>query len=420
MAGMFGSAGKFLLNQAGINLLGRNFEAEKIRRQQREAVQAANMQAAGLLQPVPGQMRTAAIGNEGGEDISAAFAPQLEQGAARRRSAAEIAPELAMLQARTPGFNSTPYRELANFAKPSVRVGPDGSTYDEGDPGALAKRFATPTTINGWNVDAGAPQNRGAYFPKLPDGAIPDGRGGVVNATGLTGALSAQEEAQALGRTRGTMLNVPRSDGSTGLMTGAQYLGGEGAPGAQRGGFGISQAPGDAEYDKGVAKAEQERYQGLVTAGTNAGRKLATFRQISTLLRDVDGGRLTPAGTEIASALNSIGIKGIDKNLGNKQASEALMNQLVLEANGGSLGAGVSNADVAFLAKTGPTLMQSAQGRQTLINFAVAREERTQRVGQMARQWQQRGGRLDKPDRSGKTFYDYLDEWAEANPLVKP
>lgn len=406
-----------ILNQLGVNLLGVDFEGQKLRDALARKVMAANQQAAGLLQPVPGEERQAAVGNAEGADISAAFSPVMEQGPSRMRGPAEIAAELGRLSAGTPGFNPKPWSELANLGKPDLAVGPDGSVYNRNDPNLAGGRFRTPQAVANTIVDMGDPNNVNRVIPEAPvKGAMPvyDNMGRVTDwtlprgaAATIANAAGAESGGRAAGSAPYDFISIPGPDGQPMVVSKARAAGGvfEG------------QDPADAEYKKGIATAEQERYQGFLTAGQNAGKKLATYGRIQQLLKDVDGGRLTPAGTEIASALNSIGVS-IDKNLGNKQAADALMNQLVLEANGGTLGAGVSNADVAFIAKSGPNLMQSADGRQKLVAFAVAREKRAQQVAGMARQWTKGAGRLDKPDRAGKTFYDYLDEWSQANPLM--
>jgi hypothetical protein len=240
--------------------------------------------------------------------------------------------------------------------------------------------------------------NRG----RVVDWSLPQGAAGAI-----AGAAGAESRGRAAGSAPYDFISVPGPDGAPRVVSKERAVGGVFS----------GQSPDDAAYAGDIAKASAAQYNGIQTAGMNAGKKIATYQRISDLLAGIDGGRLTPAGTEMASALNSLGVK-VDPKLGNKQAAQALMNQLVLDANGGSLGVGVSNADVQFLSKTGPNLMQSAEGRQKLVKYAIAREQRAQTVAQMARQWQQRAGRLDAADRNGKSFYDYLDAWANANPLL--
>lgn len=388
------------------------------RRQEQQRMSMLN-HISGLLQPGYAEQAAPQVSLDNPEQNTAAgyqYQPPV-----RTRDPLNVnSPELPLLalQAKAMGVDVSSLLDVLKAQQPDVAVGPDGTPYNKKSMAGLPERFRNPTNINGWVADLNKPENEGEYFPQLPMGMIPNGQGGVTNTTGLTGALSAQEEAQALGRTRGTMFTVPRRSGGTGLMTGGQYLGGEGAPGQQAGGeFGLSQTPDDAEYAKGIAQQDQKRYEGFLAAGQSARSMEANLRRMQDLLQGVNTGRLTPTGKELASAAASFGIQ-VNPKWGNVEAADAIANKLVLDVMGGSLGAGFSNADRDFARSMGPQTAQTPQGRNQIIQFATLKAQRDQQVAQMARQWQQRAGRLDKPDRSGKTFYDYLDAWAEANPLV--
>lgn len=413
---MFGKGGQRVLNQIGMNLLGVDVmgmqSAAERRRQQQEFLDRFG----GMLKPEYAPTEDINVSLDPSQSNASTWQYQPPQ---RTRDPINInSPDLPaqVMEASRLGVNLKPIIDVLQAQQPDWAVAPDGSTYNKRGSG-LPGRFRTPQAVNDTIVDVGNPENENRVIPKAPvNGAMPvyDNRGHVIDWTlpqGAQATIANAAGAEAGGRAAGSapydFITVPGPNGQPMVVSKARAVGG-----AFEG-----QTPADAEYDKGLAAAEQERYQGFLTAGANAGKKLATYGRIQTLLKDVDGGRLTPVGTEIASALNSVGFQ-VDKNLGNKQAAEALMNQLVLEANGGSLGTGVSNADVQFIAKSGPNMMQSADGRQKLVAFAVAREKRAQDVAKMARQWQQRAGRLDRTDRNGKSFYDYLDAWAEANPLV--
>jgi hypothetical protein len=127
-----------------------------------------------------------------------------------------------------------------------------------------------------------------------------------------------------------------------------------------------------------------------------------------------------PLNVEMASALNSMGFQ-IDPKLGNKQAAAALANKMALElrdpSQGGGMPGSMSNSDREYLNKMVPGLSQSAEGRHQLVQMAVATQQRNADVAGLARQWTKGAGRLDKPDRNGKDFYDYLSEWSAAHPL---
>lgn len=429
MAGLFGKSKKYdplatvreepslaarLANQVGANLLGVDFIGMGRQRALGEAQRRFMNELGDSLAPGYEDGPPLQVGL-GGEPSQLEYTPPV-----RTRDPISInSPELAgiALKAARLGVPINQVLDVLKAQQPDIAVGPDGSTYNKKSSNVPA-RFATPTTINGWNVDSGDPANRGAYFPQLPSGMIPNGKGGVANVTGLSPAMQEQEEAQALGRTRGTMFTVPRRGGGTGLMTGGQYLGGPGARGLQaEGEFGVSQSPDDAAYAAETAKAAATQYTAIQTAGQRASGAISNYARIGQLLDGLNTGRFTPAGKEIAKAAASFGIQ-VNPAWGNVEAADALSKKLALDAMGGSLGAGFSNADRAFVEGMNPAIVNTPQGRKQIIAFGVARAKRDQQVAQMARQWQQRAGRLDKPDRNGKTFFDYLDAFAEANPLM--
>jgi hypothetical protein len=324
------------------------------------------------------------------------------------------------LQAQRLGVPITQLLEVLKAQQPDVGVGPDGSTYNKKSLNGIPQRFATPQNINGWNIDQGDPKNRGGYFPKLPDGMIPDGKGGLVNATGLTAAQQAQEEASTLGRTRGSMLTVPTRSGAPAVMTGAQYLGGEGgAGGAQALGAGVGQTPDDAAYRAEGAKTAAATYKALQDAGQRAQGSITRYTRIGSLLDGLNTGRLTPTGLEIAKTASALGYK-VNPKYGNLEAADALSNAIVLDVMGGSLGAGFSNADRDFAKSMSPAMTQTPQGRKLVVEYGIAKAKREQDIAGKARAWQQRFGRIDAADATGKTFQDYLEAWGEAHPMFPP
>lgn len=435
--GMFGNIGRAIVGPGrdGLSLLDRaaifataaegdprtalGLRQAGMQRQQEQQRQAIYQHIAGLLQPGYAEQAAPKVNlDDPGQNTAADY--QYQAPLRTRDPLNANSPELPLLalQAEAGGVDLGRVLDVLKAQQPDVAVGPDGRPYNKKSMAGLPERFRNPTNINGWVADLNKPQNEGQYFPQLPNGVIPDGQGGVTNATGLTGALGAQEEAQTLGRTRGSMFTVPRAGGGSGLMTGGQYLGGPGGPGLQSGGdFGVSQSPADAEYDKGVAQAEQKRYEGFLAAGQTARSMEANLRRMSGLLAGVNTGRLTPIGKDMASVATSFGLQ-VDPKWSNVEAAQAVANKLVLDFAGGSLGSNISNSDRSFFENMGPQTAQTPQGRQQIIGFALAKAHRDGQVAEMARKWQAGAGRLDKPDRSGRTFYDYLGAWVEANPLV--
>lgn len=391
--------------------------ADRMKRQQQQQFMA---QLAGRLGPQYAPTNNELTVGLDGEGNASTWSPEASINPVRTSNGLDInSPELPALalDAQRLGVDMKTLLDVMKAQQPDVAIGPDGTPYNKRSMAGLPTRFRNPTNVNGWVADLNNPTNEGQYFPDLGRGIIPDGKGGVANIGGLTPALQAQTEAETLGRTRGTMLNVPRPNGGTGLMTGAQFLGTPEQPGAQGQGFGLSQAPDDAEYAGVLAKNDAARFEGIVKGGESARAMEGNLVRMSTLLDGLNTGRLTPTGRDLASLATSFGIE-VDPSWGNIEAAEAIANKLALDYMGGSLGAGFSNADRDFVRTLTPQVTQTPQGRKLLIDFGIKKAQRDQEIARKARAWQQRAGRLDRPDASGQNFYDYLDVWAEQNPLV--
>lgn len=291
---------------------------------------------------------------------------------------------------------------------------------------AVDKRGAKPgdrvgvnlSNVNGFTVDMQDPKNAGRFFGEPPTkGARPtfDQDGKHIGWQMMDGSLQAIEAAKAAetaGSTSETYYRVPNPDGSETFVKGKNYD----AMGGGRGAVGTSQSPGNKVYSEKRAQAAADKFKVYDDAGSQAASKISRLEQMRGLLAGVDGGRLTPTGLEIASVANSLGLK-LDPKLGNKEAATALSNQIALDMMGGSLGAGFSNADRDFVTSMVPRLGQSTAGRTQLLDMSVAAEKRKQQVATMARAWQQRFGRIDAADGKGKTFEDYLAQYADRNRL---
>ena len=90
----------------------------------------------------------------------------------------------------------------------------------------------------------------------------------------------------------------------------------------------------------------------------------------------------------------------------NSQAKAA-----ALDAMGGSLGAGFSNADRDFVEGQVANLENTPEGNRRIIQIQRTLQQRKLDIMAMAQEYERTNGRLD----SG--FDRILNEWAEANPL---
>jgi hypothetical protein len=174
----------------------------------------------------------------------------------------------------------------------------------------------------------------------------------------------------------------------------------------------------DADKETALQRAKDiaEQRKSIMTAAFSAPTNIARYQQIGKLLADVDGGTLTPTGTQFASTLNSLGIK-IDKNLSNKEAAAAFANEAALALRNPAGGAGMpgamSDADRGFLQSMTPNQAQTAEGRRKIITSYIAIQQRNQQVAEFARKYEAKHGKLDND------FFSQLQAWSNANPLFK-
>lgn len=261
------------------------------------------------------------------------------------------------------------------------------------------------------------------YMPKVPEGATITQDGRIIGMPGAaqTNADYKGAETTATERAKAGLdfVTVPMPDGSTRTVRRDVAAGLFG--GGNVGGLGVSQSPADKTYQDEAAKAAAEQYKQIQAAGFTAPNKIAKYQQLGQLLANHDGGRLSGAGMDLAQIGNSLGLK-IDKNLPNKEAAQALTNELALALRNPSGGEGMpgamSDADRQFLMSSVPNLSQSAEGRRQMVQMQTQVLQRQADVAKMARQWQQRYGRLDAANpTTGRSFFDNLQDWSGRNPL---
>jgi hypothetical protein len=175
-------------------------------------------------------------------------------------------------------------------------------------------------------------------------------------------------------------------------------------------------AAAEKKYAEAVGGDMAETRKNIMSAGFAAPSNIAKYQQLGKLLEDVDGGTLTAAGTQIASTMNSLGIK-IDKNLPNKEAAASLGNQIALELRNPAGGAGMpgalSDSDRKFLVSMTPNAGQTAQGRKMIVESYVALQKRNQQVATFARNYEKKYGQLDNG------FFEQMQAWSNANPMFR-
>lgn len=170
----------------------------------------------------------------------------------------------------------------------------------------------------------------------------------------------------------------------------------------------------EKEESKAVGKAMGEAFTSIQQAGSDANTKIARYERLKGLLDGVNTGKLTPAGTELAAWADAVGIK-VDPKLGNKQAAQALGNEIALSLRNPAGGAGMpgalSDKDREFLVQMVPSLSLTTEGNARLIETAQKIARRDQEVAKLARDYRARKGTLDPG------FYDELQQFSDSNPL---
>lgn len=170
---------------------------------------------------------------------------------------------------------------------------------------------------------------------------------------------------------------------------------------------------GEKEYDKVNAKHEAERFQGHQKGGQSATGAIGTLNLMEKLTADPNfySGSASNAVTAAKRAGASLGITTPDA-AGPNELFSSMANRLVLDAAGGSLGTGFSNADRDFIQSTVPALGNTPEGNRAIIGVQRKVYERQQEVAKMARDYAKaNGGRMDAG------FDQVLADYAEKKPL---
>lgn len=183
--------------------------------------------------------------------------------------------------------------------------------------------------------------------------------------------------------------------------------------GASRTSVNVNQTQ-EKEENKAVGKYFGEQYSDIQKAGLSAGGKINRVERMNQLLEGVNTGKLAPLGVEIASTAQSLGFN-IDPKLGNKQAAEALANEMALEMRNPSGGAGMpgamSDKDREFLKQIVPGIEKTPQGRKLITESMIKLANRDREVAKMARQYRKKNGTLDEG------FFEQLQGYSDSNPL---
>lgn len=169
----------------------------------------------------------------------------------------------------------------------------------------------------------------------------------------------------------------------------------------------------ETEESKAVGRELGKQYAKIQEAGVSANAKVSRYERMSQLLDGVRTGKLTPKITEVAALADSLGIK-LDPNIGEKQAVQALSNEVALQLRNPSGGAGMpgalSDKDREFLVSMTPGLANTPEGNKLIIQSAIKLAKRDQQIAKKARAYRAKNGTMEG-------FSEELAQWSADNPL---
>lgn len=162
-----------------------------------------------------------------------------------------------------------------------------------------------------------------------------------------------------------------------------------------------------------AAKTHSELQESAATARSG----LNQIQRLDELLKEIDTGKFSTSTLEIKRIAKSFGIDLGDKEIGQQEAANALVNQLALAMRNPSGGAGMpgamSDSDRQFLVKTVPGLETTPEGRALMIQTARAMYQRSIEMARVANEYLR--SKEFATDPSG--LYAKLQEFADKNPL---
>jgi hypothetical protein len=170
---------------------------------------------------------------------------------------------------------------------------------------------------------------------------------------------------------------------------------------------------GPSKYDEVLNTELAKRAIAIEDGATTARKSLGTLKLMESAIASPGFYSGTGAGSvanlkRVATALGLPGADGIDSI----ESFNAMSRQAALDAMGGSLGAGFSNADRGFVEQQVANLENTPQGNKALIDIQRATAKRQIEIARLARAYAEKNeGRIDGG------FYERLSQWAEQNPM---
>lgn len=169
-----------------------------------------------------------------------------------------------------------------------------------------------------------------------------------------------------------------------------------------------------------VRKANSAAQEGALQARTG----LANISRLSSLLDQVQTGRLTSTTQEIKAMAKGLGVDltalGVADNVGPGEAARALSNQIALTLRNPAGGAGMpgalSDQDRQFLQQMIPSLETTSEGRKLMVEYMKRVYQRQIDVAKISNDFMRSSAAKKDPGQ----LYTRIQEFADANPLFDP
>jgi hypothetical protein len=168
--------------------------------------------------------------------------------------------------------------------------------------------------------------------------------------------------------------------------------------------------PFENSFSKASGAKFAATYDQINSAGMQSSQTIANLNRMDQLLQGVDGGKLAPAGKEIASMAASFGVT-MDPKLGNKEAAEALSVEMALAMRPPGSGP-MTDKDFANFLLTVPGLSKTAEGRKQITATMRAKAMRDVKLAEVAQQYVAEKGVLDTG------FYKVAQDFIMKNPVA--
>lgn len=167
----------------------------------------------------------------------------------------------------------------------------------------------------------------------------------------------------------------------------------------------------ETEYDKVRGKSFGD-LANTISADSRSATRTITALDAMERTMGADGFYSGVGSGGVAFAKRVGSALGLDtEGIEDMETFNALAKGAALDAMGGSLGAGFSNADRDFVLDQVPQLNNSPEGNALLIEVQRAMAKRKQEIAKLARDYERENERLDLG------FEDLLAEWGDANPV---